>query len=100
MTEPNIHLFIIKQAFVTGINPKMGFGWSDTKARPRTPSRKLPQVTEAPSRPQTSYLSRSALVKHGVTPDGLACMEFKVRKIKAEGGSKPDEFMIQVLQNN
>lgn len=51
MMEPNLHLFIIKQAFVTGINAKMGFGWSDTKARPRTPSRKLPQVTEAPSRP-------------------------------------------------
>ena len=99
-----MHLFILKQAFVSGVNPKMGFGWSETKARPRTPNRKLPQVVNeaspTPSKPQLPYMSKAASVKHGVTPNGFACMEFRVRKIKAEGGGKPEEFTIQVLQNN
>ena len=47
-----------------------------------------------------SYLSRAAQVKHAVSADGFACMEFRVRKLKSEGGSRPDELTIHVLQNN
>ena len=39
-------------------------------------------------------------VKHAVTADGFACIEFRVRKLKSEGGGRPDELTIQVLQNN
>ena len=95
--EPNLQLFIIKQSFVTGLNSKMGFGWTETKARPRTPRKSGAGQMNEPARPKTSYLSRAAQVKHAVTPDGFACMEFRVRKLKAEGGGKPEEFTIQVL---
>ena len=73
----------------------MGFGWTETKVRSRTP-RGQAQSNE-PARPVTSYLSRASQVKHALTPDGFACMEFRVRKIKAEGSGKPEEFTIQVL---
>ena len=73
----------------------MGYGWTETKARPRTP--RQPAVTYEPIRPQTSYLSRAAHVKHAVTVDGFACLEFRVRKLKADGTGKPEEFIIQVL---
>ena len=77
----------------------MGFGWTETKVRTRTPRGQV-QANEANRPAPTSYLSRASQVKHALTPDGFACMEFRVRKIKAEGSGKPDEFTIQVLQNN
>ena len=81
----------------------MGFGWSETKARSRTP-RKQGSAPNEPARPvnPASYLSRAAQVKHAVSADGFACMEFRVRKLKsAEGsGGRPDELTIHVLQNN
>ena len=98
MSEPNLQLFVIKQSFVTGNPSKMGFGWSETKVRSRTP-RKNAQTNE-PARQTTSYLSRMSQVKHAVTADGFACIEFRVRKLKSEGGGRPDELTIQVLQNN
>ena len=98
--EPSLQLFIIKQTFVTGLGPKMGFGWSETKVRPRTPRDRVSAVAD-PNKPKISYMERAAMVKHAQTPEGFACLEFRVRKLRAESASgKPEELTIHVLQNN
>jgi len=37
---------------------------------------------------------------HARTIDGFACLEFRVRKWRSDGASKPKEHTIHVLQNN
>ena len=41
------------------------------------------------------------MARHAITQDGLACLEFNVRKWRDESANgRPEELKIQVSQNN
>ena len=47
-----------------------------------------------------AYLLKASLVKHALTREGLACVEFRARKWREDGTGRGQELTIQVMQNN
>ena len=45
-------------------------------------------------------MDRASQVKHGVTQDGFACLEFRVKKWRVYGSGRPEEHLFYVHQNN
>ena len=55
---------------------------------------------DAYQRSQLPQMVVASLVKHSMTQDGYASLEFRVRKWKGDGSGRPEELLIYVMQNN
>lgn len=108
-SEPDLGLFIIKQSFVTSGTPiQMRLIWPEQRLRAQSAGRlgrSQPRINDD-SQPllnvqnQLAYLKKASLVKHAITRDGFACLEFRVLKWREDMNGRPSEQTIHVLQNN
>ena len=106
MSEPDIGCFVIEQAVVPDSSIKLGLIWPDQRKRASSAGRALQSQRSLPpsfdnnTKDRLSYMLKASLVKHALTREGLACIEFRVRKWREDGSGRGSEHVIHVMQNN
>ena len=104
-TEPDVNLFILEHATVPELPIKLGLIWPDQRKRASSAGRALQSQRSLPAdfsrdKDRVPYMLKASIVKHALTREGLACIEFRVRKWREDASGRGTEHLIHVFQNN